>query len=67
MRTLGTVLAIVCAVCCLFIPTGNFFTWLLLVAGPALAIYATFHILAKNKLKKSHALREAGANRLQAN
>ncbi len=64
LRTLGTVLAIVCAAICLFIKTGNFFTWLLLVAVPAIAIYVTFHILANNKLKKSHAQREAGAKKL---
>ncbi len=64
MNNWGIGLGLLCAAICLFVKTGNFFTWLLLVILPALAIYLGFTIPANKRLKKSRAQREAGAKRL---
>lgn len=64
MRGWGIGLALVCAAVCFFVKTGNFFTWLLLVILPAIAIYFAFDFPAERRLGKSEAQREAGAKRL---
>ncbi len=63
-RGWGYGLGFLCAAICLFVKTGNFFTWLLLVIVPALAICLAFVIPAERRLGKSQAQREAGAKKL---
>lgn len=64
MEGWGVALAFLCAAFCFFVKTGNFFTWLLLVILPAIAILSAFYIPASRRKKKSRVQREEGAKRL---
>ena len=64
METWGCVLAFLCSGVCLFIKTGNFFTWLFLVIASFFVIFFAFWIPCEIRCNKSRKMRRMGAQRL---